>query len=369
MERYIPEHIRSIRSYKPGKNIWELKKETGLSNIVNMASNENPLGMPPAVSSEIRNCLETLNRYPDGGGNELRQKIARKYKVETENIVLGNGSDEIISMLARGFLRENDEVVIPYPTFSMYEIAVKSVGAIPIFVPLKFFSIDPGAIIEAVNPKTRMIFICNPNNPTGTIMTKERFNCLLKNIPPDIITVLDEAYIEFVRDAECANVLDCMELENPVAALRTFSKIYGLAGLRIGYGIMPSKMSKILHRIRPPFNTSAPAQVGACAALDDDDFLDRTKSLVCRGLNFFYDFFDGLGIKYIKSEANFLLFDVKNDADAFSAKLLLKGFVARSMKSSGLPGHIRISMGTRIENEGFARAFESVLKQRHDRKC
>ncbi len=364
MQIHIPGHIRSIKPYGPGKNIEEVKNETGLSEVVKMASNENPLGMSPAVSMEIKKCLATLNRYPDGGGNELAKKIAKKFNIEIKNIILGNGSGEIIHMLARAFLRENDEVVIPYPTFSMYEIAVQSCGAVPVFAPLDSFSINPDAIIKAVTPKTRMIFICNPNNPTGTIVTQDGFDYLLKNIPPDIIIVLDQAYIEFARDKDCANGIDYIESKNPVATLRTFSKIYGLAALRIGYGIMPGKMSEILNRIRPPFNTSSPAQAGACAALDDHDFLDRSKKLVCRGLDFFYDFFDKLGIKHIKSEANFILFDVENDVDSILQKLLFKGFIARSMTSAGLPGHLRVSMGTGPENEGFAKALKNALKQK-----
>ena len=363
MKICVPEHILAIKPYTPGKNPNEIKKEMGGPDAVKMASNENPLGMSPDVRDAVSRSLATVNRYPDGHGDELRTCIARKNNVDMENVVLGNGSDDIIYMMARAFLKENDEVAIPFPSFSMYEIAVKSSGAIPVFAPLKSYSLDPDAIIKAVTPKTRMVFICNPNNPTGSILVKEQFDALLDRIAPDIPIVVDEAYIEFVRNADCMKGIDYIKSKNPVVVLRTFSKIYGLAGLRIGYGIMPVEISGILNRIRAPFNTNSLAQVAACAALNDDNFANQTKKLAHDGLDFLYAAFDAMGIKYIKSEANFVLIHLGDSCEAVFDMLLSEGFIARSMASSGLPGHMRVSIGTRAENEAFANALGKILKK------
>jgi histidinol-phosphate aminotransferase len=280
--------------------------------------------------------------------------------LEKEHIVLGNGSDDLITMLARAFLREGDEAVAPAPSFSMYGIAIQSAGARPVFAPLKSFSIDPDAVISAVSPKTRMVFLCNPNNPTGTILTRGRLEYLLERLPAHVVVVFDEAYMEFVRDPDCALGKDHIKSGRPVAALRTFSKIYGLAGLRVGYGMMPAGMADILNRIRGPFNTSSPAQAGACAALDDEDFLERSRKLAWEGLDFLSASLDQMGIHHVPSQANFLLMDV-GDADAVFEKLLLKGIIARSMSGAGLPRHIRISAGLPHENRAFVGALKDIL--------
>ena len=363
MKICVPDYIRAIKTYTPGKNPDEIKKKVGRPDAVKMASNENPLGMSPDVRDAVSRSLATVNRYPDGSGNELRACIARKNNVEMENVLLGNGSDDIIYMLARAFLKENDEAAIPFPSFSMYEIAAKSSGAIPVFVPLKSYSLDPGAIVGAVTPKTRMIFICNPNNPTGSILVKDQFDDLLDRIPSDIPIVVDEAYIEFVRNKDCMKGIDYITSKNPVVVLRTFSKIYGLAGLRIGYGIMPAEISGILNRVRAPFNTNSLAQAAACAALNDDDFANQTKAAAHEGLDFFYASFDAMGIEYIKSEANFVLIRLNDSCEAVFNTLLSDGFIARSMDSSGLPGHMRVSVGTSAENEAFVNALGKILKK------
>ncbi len=357
----VPDYILSIRPYSPGKPLEELEREYGIADSIKLASNENPLGPSPKAIEAIKKAMPRLNRYPDGSGHDLIRKISDHLGISSRNIVLGNGSDEIIGMLAFALLQSGDEAVLPNPSFLMYEIMARGAGAVPVFVPLTSLAIDLDRILERITPKTRIIFLCNPNNPTGTIITKNDFDAFIKEVPEDVIVVMDEAYIEFVRDQNCAVGCEYMDNKTPVVVLRTFSKVYGLAGLRIGYGIMPAAVADILNRIRLPFNANSLAQVGACAALGDKAFIEKVVSLIHEGLDFLYDALDRRGIQYFPTQTNFFLINVLKDADDIYENMLGQGVIVRSMKTYGYPNYIRVNVGLHEENIRFLQALEKSM--------
>lgn len=361
MNLSIPEYILSIKPYVPGKPLEELEREHGIIKSIKLASNENPLGPSPKALIAIGSALEKLNRYPDGSGYHLINRIAEKHKVSPGNIVLGNGSDEIIGMLAHTLLKPGDEAIVPQPTFLIYDIMVRSVGATCVNVPLDSLAIDLKEIKKRLTSKSKMIFLCNPNNPTGTIILKDEFENFLESIPPEILVVVDEAYIEFVREQNCAYGIDYIETQRPLVVLRTFSKVYGLAGLRIGYGVMSEEISDLINRVRLPFNSNSLAQAGAVAALNDEKFFNKTLRLIHEGLDFMYDSLKKRGIKYFPTQANFLLIDVKRAADEVYKKMLAQGVIVRSMTSYGYPNYIRVNVGLRDENTKFLKALDEVL--------
>lgn len=362
MDLSVPKHILSLEPYKPGKSLEALEREYGIKNSTKLASNENPLGPSPMALEAIHTAMANLNRYPDGSGQVLVSKLAQKLKVGAENIVLGNGSDEVIALLAQALLQPGHRVILPKPSFLLYDVLTRSAGATPVYVPLDSLSIDLNAIKKKITPGCRMVFLCNPNNPTGTIFSKTDFENFLKTIPPDIIVVVDEAYIEFVRDPNCISSIAYWQSEMALVTLRTFSKAYGLAGLRIGYGVMPKFLAELLNRIRLPFNANSLALAGAVAALDDDAFLKKTVTLVHDGLDFIYESLSKLKIKYFPTQSNFFLIDVKSDADEIFDRLLREGLIVRSMKAYGYPTFIRVNVGTPDENIRLLSALEKLLK-------
>ena len=367
MKLKIPENILSLTPYKAGKPIEELEREYGIRGSIKLASNENPLGPSPMAITAMRAALTNLHRYPDSSGYYLINKLVDKLSVPAAQIVLGNGSDDVIGMLARVFLQAGDEAVMTSPSFLMYEIFVRSVGAKPVFVPLKELSLDLSAIVDAVCQKTRIIFITNPNNPTGSYITRDEFESFLSKIPPEVVVVLDEAYIEFARDPKCLDGLTLVRDDLPLAVMRTFSKAYGLAGIRIGYGVMPTEIAALLNRVREPFNTNSLALAGAVAALDDDDFLNKTRTLIHMELAFLQDSLKKMGVVCFPTQANFFLIDVKQNADVIFDALLKEGVIVRSMISYGYSEYIRINVGTHEENVRFLRALEKVLGKEY--KC
>ncbi|MDA3833507.1 MAG: histidinol-phosphate transaminase [Spirochaetales bacterium] len=361
MKLKVAENILSLKPYKPGKPIEELEREYGISGSVKLASNENPLGPSPKAVAAIESALKNLHRYPDGAGYHLVQKLAGKLDVPANQIVIGNGSDDVIGMLTRVYLSPGDEALMTDPSFLMYEIYVKTINAKPVFVPLKNRSLDLAAIADAVTDRTRMIFITNPNNPTGSFIRTMEFEAFFKRLPPDVVVVLDEAYIEFARDPECLNGLTQLAEDRPLAVLRTFSKAYGLAGIRIGYGIMPADMAAMCNRVREPFNTNSLAQAGAAAALDDEEFLNKTIALVHTELAFLQAGLRSRGVDFFPTQSNFFLIDVKQNADDVFEAMLKQGVIVRSMVSYGYQQYIRVNVGTRDENQRFLDALAAVL--------
>ena len=363
MKFSVSDAILSIKPYVPGKPIEELEREYGIKGVVKLASNENPLGPSPKALDAVTKALSGLNRYPDGSGHELIARLARMHGVALNSIVLGNGSDDIIGMLALAFLSQGDEAILPRPSFLMYEIAVKSANAVPVYSPLNAsLAIDLEDIRGKITPSTKMVFLCNPNNPTGAIIGDAQMEAFLNRIPDHIIVVVDEAYIEFVRDKKCTSSIRLASKESAVVTLRTFSKVYGLAGLRAGYGIMAPPIADILNRVRQPFNLNSPAQAGAAAALDDTVFFEKTIRTIHKGLDDLYRELDRLGIPYYPTQANFFLIDVKTEANDVFKRLLKQGVIVRSMVSYGFPTHIRVNVGLPEENRRRIQALETVLR-------
>jgi histidinol-phosphate aminotransferase len=363
MKLTIPENLIAIKPYVPGKPIEEVQREYGIEHSIKLASNENPLGPSPMAVAAIQQVLGNLHRYPDASGYELTHAISEKHDIEPGSIVLGNGSDDIIALLAAVWLNPADEVILPQPSFLFYEISIRGAGALPVWVPLKSFKTDLAGMIRKINPKTRMIFLNVPHNPTGTIIARADFERFIAEIPPQIIVVLDEAYLDFVTDSSCVNSLDYLNTDKAVVGMRTFSKAYGLAGLRVGYGVMPVVLAELLHRVRQPFNVNTLAQVGAAAALQDTEFLKRTLDLVHDELGFIYAALDKLGMPYIPSQANFLMIEVgkEQSADEVSDKLLKLGVIVRSLTAYGYPQYIRVTIGKHEENILFLEALEKVI--------
>lgn len=363
MAVYVPGHIAGIKPYVPGKPIEELERELGIKNSVKLASNENPLGASPAAIKAITESLCKLHRYPDGGGYFLTRKIGEKLGVEPECVVLGNGSDDVIGMLTGSLLEPGDEAVMSCQSFLMYEIMVKARGAFPVYVPLNpDLSLDLEGMLAKVNEKTRMVFITNPNNPTGGWIEKKDLDSFISRLPENVLVIMDEAYVEFVsRDKFFTTAAREYIDSGRLVALRTFSKAYGLAGLRIGYGVMSKELALVLHRIRQPFNASIPAQAGAMAALDDIEFLDKSINLVQSELEFLYEKIGEMGLKYHRSQANFFLIELERDSGEIFNKMLREGVIIRAMASYGFPECIRVNAGTRPENEKFLEALKKVL--------
>jgi histidinol-phosphate aminotransferase len=365
MTRFIqlPPHILAIDPYVPGKPIEALERELGIRDSIKLASNENPLGPSPRAAAAVRAAIDNLNRYPDGAGHEFIAALSAHLGCRPENLVMGNGSDDIIALLANALLQPGDRAVMPRPSFLMYEIAVRTVGAEPVFVPLDNLVIDLDGILRAVDTKTRMVFLCSPNNPTGKIIRQKAFERFFDALPPAVVVVVDEAYIEFVRDPDCLQTIDFSAAGRPLVTLRTFSKLYGLAGLRVGYGVMPAALVEGLNRIRQPFNVNLLAQVGARAALADREFVAQTLHLVHSGLDYLYAELDRLGLTYHPTQANFFLIDMQRDAQAVFEAMLRQGVIVRSMKSYGFPRCIRVNVGTADENRRFIAALRTVLDQ------
>jgi histidinol-phosphate aminotransferase len=357
-----PEHILRIPPYVPGKPVEELERERGIRDSVKLASNENPLGPSPAALEALRTAIAGVHRYPDSAGFELTRAIAGRLGLQPTQIVLGNGSDDIIGMLATAFLRPGDEAVMPQPSFQMYEIETLAAAAVPVMVPLRDLRTDLEAMAERLSARTRMVFVNTPHNPTGSLVPRAELERFLDRVPAEALVVLDEAYVEFARDPEGPDSRDYVAAGRPVVGLRTFSKAYGLAGLRIGYGLMDPAVASVLNRVRQPFNVSLPAQAAARAALDDTAFLRETLRVVHAGLDYLQAELDRMGLECRPSQANFLMFRVPGDARAVFEGLLDRGVIVRPLGSYGYPDRLRVSVGRPEENRRFIEALGEVLR-------
>jgi len=349
--------IAGITPYSPGKPIEELERELGITGSIKLASNENPRGPSPKALAVLNAAAKTLHRYPDGGGHYLRQGLAERWKVTPDQIVLGNGSDEIITLLTRAFLQTGDEAVMADPSFIVYKIDVTAAHAKAVLVPLKAYRHDVGAMVKVVTDRTRLLFVCNPNNPTGTYVTASEINSLLQAVPTDVILVFDEAYYEYVTAPDYPDALELLKSGRNIVILRTFSKIYGLAGLRIGYGLTTSEIVEHLNRIRPPFNTNSLAQNAALAALADEEHVRESRRLNIEGMAYVSEHLKRIGLSAVPSQANFLYFDVKRDGKAVFDRLLREGVIVRHLGGSFL----RVTIGLPDENRRFIDTLKSVL--------
>ncbi len=355
-ERLVRKGIASLEAYVPGRSIEDVSKEYGLTGVTKLASNENALGPSPAALEAIRGVLSGLHRYPDGGAMALRSALAVKMDVENEQIFVGNGGDDVLSVLARTFIDAGDEVIIPQPTFSPYAHVSRVMGGEVVFSPLRGFQVDLDDILSRVGKRTKIIFLCSPNNPTGTIIQERKLVSFLDSLPESVLVLLDEAYGDFVEDPEWPDSLPLIN-HYPLIVLRSFSKIYGLAGLRVGYGIGDSELIGFMHRVREPFNVNELAQSAAVAALEDEAF--RTKSIlqVREERRRYNNFFLRLGLEFIESQANFIFVRI-GDGDAATEALMKKGFILRSGSAFGCPEWVRVTIGNPEENTRLMEELE-----------
>jgi histidinol-phosphate aminotransferase len=353
----IHTHIASLVPYVPGKPIDELERELGIPRAIKLASNENPLGPSPKALAALAETAATLHRYPDGGAHRLRAALADRYKLTPDHVILGNGSDEVLGLLARAFLSPGDEAVMADQTFVIYKMEVTAAHGKPVIVPLKQWQHDLPAMGEAITNRTRLVFICNPNNPSGTMATATDVDTFMHRVPDDVIVVFDEAYYEYVQDQHFPDSLKWVTQRHNVIVLRTFSKIYGLAGLRVGYGLTTPEIAGYLNRIRPPFNVNTVAQRAALAALTDDQHVARSRALNAAEMAIVRAGLVALGFQPVPSQANFLLFDVGRDGRAVFEALLRQGVIVRHIEGRLL----RVTIGLPEENRYFLDALKNVL--------
>ncbi len=352
--------LENLVAYDPGKPIEETARELGLDpdDIIKIASNENPLGPSPKAIEAMKEAAEGVNIYPDGGGYKLRTAIAETFGLARENVVISNGSNEIIELVGHGFLNPGDNVIAAEHAFVVYKLMATLFGAETIEVPDPGFVHDLDAMAAAITPRTRKIFIANPNNPTGTLVDQEAIDRFMDKVPDHVMVIFDEAYHEFLHDAP--DTLKYVREGRNVVVMRTFSKIQGLAGLRIGYGLTTPEIAQVLHKCRQPFNTNSIAQAGAVAGLADTAHQDRTRALNDEGLAFYHAAFEEMGLEYVPSFANFVLVKV-GDGDAVFSAMLKRGVIIRAMRGYKLPEWVRISVGTMAQNERCIATLKEIL--------
>ncbi|QGP92400.1 Histidinol-phosphate aminotransferase [Neomoorella glycerini] len=358
------EAILAIKPYVPGKPIEEVQRELGVKDVIKLASNENPLGPSPDAVQALREASERVYLYPDGNCYYLKNALAEKLGVSPENIIVGNGTDEILKMLAEAYVNPGDEIVVADPTFSEYEFAAQVMAGRAIKVPCRSFRHDLKAMAASLTPRTRLVFVCNPNNPTGTIVGQVTLDSFLKEVPPSVLVVLDEAYADYVTAEHYPDSLAYIRRGRAnVIVLRTFSKIYGLAGLRVGYGVAVPEIIRNLNRVREPFNVNLLAQAAAIAALKDEAHLKKSREVNTEGKQYLYEQFTALGLQYVPTEANFIFVDIQRDSRAVFQELLKRGVIVRTGDIFGYDTYLRVTIGTRRQNERFIQDLREVLGQ------
>ncbi len=357
-----PEYIRKIAPYLPGKPIGELAREFGLAerDIVKLASNENPRGPGPAVRAAIAAAVEDLSRYPDGNGFALKAALAAHHHVGPEQIVLGNGSNDVLELVAQAFLRPGDHAVYSRHAFAVYPLATQARGAIGIEVPARNYAHDLPAMRAALTPATRVVFVANPNNPTGTWLPPSAIEAFLDGVRDDVIVVLDEAYFEYLDPAQQTSSAAGIDRHPNLVVTRTFSKAYGLASLRVGYGLMHAKVADMLNRVRQPFNVNGLAQAAAVAALSDTEYVEESRRLNREGMRVLEAGFEALGLAFLPSHANFILVKV-GDAGRIYQRLLERGVIVRPVANYALPEWLRVTVGLPAENRRLLDALAAAL--------
>ncbi len=357
-----PGYIRAIAPYQPGKPISELARELGLdpNDIIKLASNENPLGVSPLAMQAIQRALADIARYPDGNGFELKYALSQRYGVDMSQIVLGNGSNDVLELAARAFLVPGLEAIYSQHAFAVYPLATQATGATGIEVPARDFAHDVDAMLRAITPRTRLVFLANPNNPTGTLIRSADLLAFLLAVPPSVVVVLDEAYNEYLPDDLKADSVGWLNEFPNLIVTRTFSKAYGLAGLRVGFAFAHVGVADLMNRVRQPFNVNSISLAAATAGLDDREFVRRSFELNQSGLRRITQGLAQLGLSYIPSFANFVSFKVK-DANGVFQQLLTRGVIVRPIASYGMPDYLRVTIGLQSENERFLEALQQSL--------
>jgi histidinol-phosphate aminotransferase len=360
-----PEYVRAIAPYVGGKPIDEVARELGLdpANIIKLASNENPRGPSPKVLAAIADAASGITRYPDGNAFALKGALSRRLGVRSEQIVLGNGSNDVLELATHAFLRAGDHAVYSQYAFIVYTLATQARGALGIEVAAKDHAHDLDAMRAAVTPRTRIVFIANPNNPTGTWLTGGAVESFIASLPQDVIVVLDEAYNEFLEPSEQSESIAWLEQFPNLIVSRTFSKAYGLAALRVGYGVMDPALADLMNRVRQPFNVNALAQAAAVAALDDTEYVAESRRLNAEGLRELERGLDALSVSYVRSHGNFVLIEV-GDAAAVNAALLRQGVIVRPVGNYDLPRWLRVTVGLPAENARFLAALEQAISRK-----
>ncbi len=354
-------YIYKIKPYVPGKPIDEVRRELGLKSVIKLASNENPYPPSPKALAAMGRAGREVNRYPDGGCFLLRRALASKLKIDDDQLIFGNGSDEIIVLAAKAFAAKGDEIIIAKPSFLIYEIAATLSGARLHQVPLKDFRYDLKAMKAKINARTKIIFIGNPDNPAGTYITARQVEAFLTGVPKSILVFFDEAYFEYVHTKDYPDTLKLMKKYPNVMTTRTFSKMYALAGLRVGYGVGRREIIDILNRLREPFNVNSMAQAAAAAVLGDEAYYHKIAKDVNEQRQFLYRSLESMGIAYEKSFTNFILVHVDGDSSRVATSLLKKGVIIRDMAAWGLKGYIRVTIGSASENKRFIKSLGEIL--------
>jgi histidinol-phosphate aminotransferase len=354
--------VASIQPYQPGKPVEELERELGLKNIIKLASNENPLGASPKALAVLKNPGD-LSRYPDGNGFRLKAALAEYHGIDVDQITLGNGSNEILELIARAIVTPEHEVIFSEHAFAVYPLVTQAIGARSVVVPAKGWGHDVDGMLAAITPDTRLMFIANPNNPTGTWLEKTALRHLLESVPGDLVVVVDEAYFDYVQEPDYPDGIKWLPDFPNLLVTRTFSKAYGLAGLRIGYGVAHRELADLMNRVRQPFNINSLALACAEAALDDRVHIQNTVSNNQAGMRYLTETFKRMGLGYIPSAGNFVCIDFERPARDIYNRLLHEGVIVRPIDNYGMPNHLRVTIGREEENERFIRALEKVLDE------
>lgn len=354
--------LNKIKPYSPGKPIWEVQKELNLEYVIKLASNENPLGPSPKAIQAISSEIAGLNRYPDANATDLKNAIASKYGLVPEQIIVTNGADELITLISETFLEQGDEIIVPTPSFSEYEFGAHLMEAKVIQVPLEEdYQFNVEKIVSSITEKTKLIYICSPNNPTGTYMPKSQLEQILRSLPEHVLLVMDGAYSHFATAKDYTDGIEYIKKGFPILALQTFSKVYGLAGLRVGFGLAAEPIINNILKVKEPFNVNSIAQVAAIAAITDVEHIKMSQEVNSHGRIQLYEAFSEMGLTYTESMSNFLLVDFGTKATDVYNKLLTKGFIVRKGSTWNLPNHLRISVGTFKENKMLIKEILEIL--------
>ena len=365
---FAPEYIRSIQPYQPGKPISELAREIGLdeSYIIKLASNENPLGTSPLALDAMINTLHDIALYPDGSGYELKAALSKRYGVDPAQIILGNGSNDVLDLAARVFLKPGAAAVYSQHAFAVYPLVVQMIGANGIAVPARDYGHDLPAMLDAITPETRIVFIASPNNPTGTLSGEDELLCFMERVSRDVLVVMDEAYYEYLPEANKPDSIKWLKQFSNLLITRTFSKVYGLAGVRVGFGLTHPDVANLMNRVRQPFNVSSIGLAGALAALQDAEFVQKSYALNRAGMLQLTDGFRKMGVEYIPSYGNFISFRVKGDAantPKVYQSLLRQGVIVRPLGIYEMPNHLRVTVGLESQNKRFLESLEQALSE------